>query len=583
MPETGLAASHPLRTLLKGMTPDREYDAIVLGAGAAGLTAAAVAGASGLNVLLVEKSSQVGGTAAISGGMVWVPANRKMEAAGRADSPETARRYLDATIPDLRDDDLAVRFLEQADRAIAAIEELTALRLRPVKTYPDYYPDLPGATLGGRVLEPETYDARRLGDAFKLLRSPLPEFMLFDGMMVDRADIPHFLRILRSPRSAARVARLVLRYVRQRLTAHRGTTLVLGNALVGRLFETVLATGVHLRLDTEVDRLVIEDGAVRGIVVRDATGQHMIAARRGVILATGGFSHSAPLRARHLQAAAGLLSAVCPANTGDGIALGVAAGGHMGPENANNAFWTPVSQFRRADGSAAVFPHTVTDRGKPGLIGVDGSGRRFANEAVSYHEFVRSMFRANDASPTIPCHLICDRAFLWRYGLGAVRPFTPAPFLRHAKQTGYLCQADSIEELARQIGVDPAVLAETVDGYNRDARHGRDPAFGRGENAYQRHLGDAARQPNPCVAPIETPPYFSVAVYPGDLGTALGLETDGSARVLGSDGHPVGRLYACGNDMNSVMKGAYPGPGITLGPALTFGYLAVQALLEQNL
>jgi succinate dehydrogenase/fumarate reductase flavoprotein subunit len=564
------------------MTPDREYDAIVLGAGAAGLTAAAVAGASGLDVLLVEKSSLVGGTAAVSGGMVWVPANRKMAAAGRDDSPEAARRYLDATIPDLQDNDLAVRFLEQADGAIAAIEEKTALRLRPVVTYPDYYPDLPGATLGARVLEPETYDARRLGKSFKLLRSPLPEFMLFDGMMVDRADLPHFLKVLRSPRSALHVARLVLRYALQRLSAHRGTTLVLGNALVARLFETVLATGVHLSLNTEVDHLVIEDGVARGVVLRDASGEHMVSARRGVILATGGFSHSAALRARHLQSAAGLLSGVCPTNTGDGITLGVAAGGHMGPENENNAFWTPVSQFRRPDGSAAMFPHTVTDRGKPGLIAVNGAGRRFANEAVSYHEFVRSMFRAHNVSPAIPSHLICDRSFLWRYGLGAVRPFTPAPFLRHMKQTGYLRQADSIEELARQIGVDPAVLKETVDGFNRDARQGKDPAFGRGENAYQRHLGDATRQPNPCVAPIETPPYFSVAVYPGDLGTALGLETDDSARVLGADGHPVRHLYACGNDMNSVMKGAYPGPGITLGPALTFGYLAVQALLAQG-
>jgi glycine/D-amino acid oxidase-like deaminating enzyme len=564
------------------MTPGREYDAIVLGAGAAGLTAAAVAGASGLDVLLIEKSSQVGGTAAISGGMVWVPANWKMAAAGLVDTPAAARRYLDVTVPDLQDGDLALRFLDQADGAIAAIEDVTALRLRPVKNYPDYYPDLPGATLGGRVLEPEPYDARRLGKAFRLLRSPLPEFMLFGGMMVDRADIPHFRRILRSPRSAARAALLVLLYARERLTAYRGTTVVLGNALAGRLFETVLTAGVDLSLDTQVDHLVITDGAVRGVVVRNAAGEQEVTARRGVILATGGFSHSAPMRARHLPAAASALSAVCPTNTGDGIALGLAAGGHMGRDNANNAFWTPVSQFRRTDGSDAVFPHTVTDRGKPGLIAVDGFGRRFANEAVSYHEFVQSIFRAHNVSPTIPCHLICDRQFLWRYGLGAIKPFRPAPLLRDAKRTGYLRQADSIEDLARRIDVDPGVLAKTIKGYNRDARQGHDPAFGRGENAYQRHLGDAAQKPNPCVAPIETPPYFSVAVYPGDLGTALGLETDDSARVLGPDGHAVERLYACGNDMNSVMKGAYPGPGITLGPALTFGYLAVQALLADG-
>ncbi len=558
---------------------DRTVDVVVLGAGAAGLTAAALAGAGGLDVLLVEKSAQIGGTAAISGGMVWVPANRKMASAGLADTRDAARRYLEATIPDLRDGDLAQHFLEQADGAIAAIEQSTALRLRPVQTYPDYYPDLPGATLGGRVLEPEPYDARRLGAAFRLLRAPLPEFMLFGGMMVDRADIPHFRRFARSPRAAARVAKRVLRYARERLSAHRGTTLVLGNALVGRLFETVLAAGVGLSLETRADHLVLEQGRVRGVVLQTPSGEQLVAARRGVILATGGFSHSAALRASYLPAAAGALSASCAANTGDGIGLALAAGGHMGASNTNNAFWAPVSPFRRPDGTQAVFPHTVTDRGKPGLIAVDSAGRRFANEAVSYHEFVQAMFRADNERPAIPCHLICDRHFLWRYGLGAIQPFALPPALRHFRRSGYLRQAASIADLASEIGVDPAGLADTVSAYNQEARQGRDPAFGRGGDAYQRHLGDAAQQPNPCVKPIEAAPFFSVAVFPGDLGTALGIETDGNAGVLGPDGQAVRGLYACGNDMSSVMKGAYPGPGITLGPALTFAYLAVQALL----
>ena len=549
--------------------PD-EFDVIVLGAGAGGMTAAAVAAAEHMRVLLLEKAPVIGGTTAISGGMVWIPNNPKMAAVGRTDSRADAETYLASTVPGATDDPLRAAFLDHANEAIAYLEANTSVRLRPVQTYPDYYPDLPGATLGGRVLEPVPFDGRTLGAQFRLLRKPLPEFMLFGGMMIERPDVPHFRRAFRSLRSALRVARLLLRYAKERCFLDRGATLCLGNALVARLLHSLRQLRVEVRCDAGAAGLVVEDGTAIGVTVAGRT----LRARRGVVIATGGFSHDPALRARLLPLKAGMTSAASPDNTGDGIRLGLAAGGQLGEGAAGNAFWTPVSCFRRPDGSDGVFPHILTDRAKPGMIAVNQAGLRFANEAVSYHAFVLAMFRADNASPSIPAYLVCDRKALWAYGLGAVKPFMVS--LRHPIESGYLVQADTIAGLADRLGIDSEGLVRTVASYNQDAMAGEDRAFGRGGDAYQRHVGDSDHAPNPCVAPIVTPPFYAVTLRPGDLGTSAGLVTDATARVLGADGAPIRHLYACGNDMKSLMRGAYPGPGITLGPALTFGYLAAR-------
>ncbi len=549
--------------------PD-QFDVIVLGAGAGGMTAAVVAAAEHLRVLLLEKAPVVGGTTAFSGGMVWIPNNPKMAAVGRFDSRAEAETYLANTIPGGADDPLRAAFLDHANAAIAWLEANTSVRLRPVATYPDYYPDLPGATLGGRVLEPVPFDGRALGAAFRLLRKPLPEFTLFGGMMLERSDIQHFRRAFRSPRSALRVARLLLRHARERCFLDRGATLCLGNALVARLLHSLRELHVELRCGAGADGLVIEDGTAVGVTVAGRT----LRARRGIVLATGGFSHDPALRARLLPPKAGMVSVASPDNTGDGIRLGLAAGGELGEGAAGNAFWTPVSCFLRPDGSDGVFPHVLTDRGKPGMIVVNQAGMRFANEAVSYHAFVQAMFRADNASPSIPAYLICDRKALWTYGLGAVKPLTLS--LRRPLESGYLARGGSIAALAVRLGIDPEALSSTIVDYNQDAAEGKDRAFGRGGDAYQRYVGDGDHAPNPCVAPIVTPPFYAVALRPGDLGTSAGLVTDAASRVLGADGAPIRHLYACGNDMNSLMRGAYPGPGITLGPALTFGYLAAR-------
>ncbi|MGA7986184.1 MAG: FAD-binding protein, partial [Burkholderiales bacterium] len=296
-----------------------------------------------------------------------------------------------------------------------------------------------------------------------------------------------------------------------------------------------------------------------------------------VVLAGGGFSHDPELRARLLPAAIARYSPVCAEDSGDGIRLGLAAGGKIGESNSHNAYWSPVSHFRRADGSEGVFPHTVADRGKPGIIAVTRDGARFTSEAVSYHEFVLAMLRAGEAAN--PAFLLCDRRSLWQYGLGAVRPF--ALSLAPQLASGYLVRAETLEALAARLAIVPVSLLRTVERYNEDARRGVDSAFGLGGDAYQRFLGDARNAPNPCMRPIESAPYFAIRIVPSDLGTSAGLLTDGEARVLDAGGRPLPGLYACGNDMNSIMDGAYPGPGITLGPALVFGYIAAQAVRKE--
>lgn len=557
---------------------DAEVDLIVVGAGAAGMTAACVAAAEGLRVRLLEHADWVGGTTAISGGMVWLPANTRMAAVGLSDDLDAARTYLTHTVPVGLDPRLMETFLTRANEALDYLERHTALRLQPVPRYPDYHPELPGATAGGRVLEPVPFDAGTLGPAFARLRPPLPEFMLFGGMMVGRSDIPHLRRAARSPRSAWHVARLLWRHARERLRAPRGTTLVLGNALAGRLYRSALDLGVQVRTGVSVSRLLQEGGRVVGVEARVAGGTLTLRAQRGVVLACGGISHDLALRAAHVPALAGTLSATMGSEHAcSGARLAMAVGGRLGDSPHQQGFWVPASVHTRRDGSRGVYPHTVTDRGKPGLIAVDRHGRRFVNEALSYHEFVRAQLRAG--ADAVPAWLVCDQRFLWRYGLGSIKPFTPV--LDHALASGYLRRAATPEALAEALGLPVSTFVATLARTNTDARQGLDTTFQRGSTIYQRHLGDADHGPNPCVAPIEVPPYFAVAVWPADLGMAAGLVTDPSGRVLGAEGQPVPGLHACGNDMQSVMNGAYPGPGITLGPALVFGYLAARAVLAE--
>jgi succinate dehydrogenase/fumarate reductase flavoprotein subunit len=549
----------------------QEVDLLVLGAGAAGMTAALVAALQGLHVLLAEKTEVVGGTMAISAGSIWVPGTHHSPP---GDDAGNARRYLQAAIGHRLRAAPTDAFLAAGPEMVRFLEQDTAVRLRAYPHHPDYLADLSGATLAGRVLEPLPFDARVLGHEFARLRPPMPEFTLLGGMMIDRTDIGHLLGATRSVASARHAARLLLRYGADRLRHPRGTRLVMGNALAGRLFHSLLQFGVPILTKAAAIELALADGHVTGATLGLQEGSTQVRSRLGVVLATGGFSRHPELRRQLLPEPLCEHSPLVESVTGDGVTLGQKAGGHLGRDHANNSFWAPVSVRARSDGSTAVFPHFVLDRGKPGLIAVNGEGRRFVNEATTYQRFAEAMYAAHAQTPTIPCHLICDDRFIVSYGLGMVRPRRLN--LRRAIADGYVVRANTLGDLARALAIEPAALEHTVARYNGFAAGGVDPEFAKGSDAYQCNLGDPAHGPNPCIGPIQAPPFYAIAVYAGDIGASCGLVTNQYAQVLRADGTPIEGLYACGNDMDSLMAGVYPAPGVTLGPAMTFGYLAAR-------
>ncbi|GJD50247.1 3-oxosteroid 1-dehydrogenase [Methylobacterium crusticola] len=554
-------------------TFDLETDVICVGAGAGGMSAALTAAIEGLGAILVEKTDRVGGSTAVSGGAVWIPGNARSAEAGHPDTLERAKLYLDRIVGNWSSDAMKLAFLEAGPRMLDYLERHTELRL-VARTYsPDYYPDAEGAALGGRSMDPLAFDGRALGAHFATLRDPLPEFSVLGGMMVTMTDVHHLLGATRSFASWKHGMRLVARYAADRLRHRRGTRLVLGNALAGRLYKSVLDRGIPVWLESPARRLVLEDGRVVGLVVAREGREVAIRARRGVVLATGGFPNDPERRAALLPRPTGAWSMAPAASTGDGLRLGEAAGATVRGENASNVFHAPVSILEKPDGTVVRYPHLVWERAKPGLMAVNGAGRRFVNEATSYHEFGLAMHESHRSVPSIPAYLICDAPFLKRWGLGLALP-GGRPF-RHLVAAGYLAEGRTLDDLARQLGLDAAALAGSVASFNRGAQQGRDEDFGKGGDAYNRYLGDPrAADRNPCLGTLETAPFYAVRVYPGDIGTAGGIVTDENARVLDRDGRPIPGLYAAGNDMNSVMGGTYPGPGITLGPALTFGWLA---------
>ena len=553
------------------------FDLVVAGSGVAGLAAAIIANAKGMRVLVVEKTGLIGGTSAYSGGVVWVPNSRQVVASGTADTLEQAELYLETTIDNAHERDARRQYLRRGAEAFAFLEDATGpLFYVRASNSPDYYPDLPGASQQGRAMTPLTFDGRKLGAHFRDLRAPLPEFALFGRQMLELMDVYHLLNARRSMRSALHAGALVLRDLRDRLLYRRfgrGTRLTGGNALVGRLYKAVVDGGITVWRDAPLVDLRHEDGRVTGVIVERDGERRNVAATRGVVLATGGFAWNEALREPHADEAPVGYSATSPDSRGDGIAIAVAHGAELDRNNSEVAFWAPVSVTTRRDGSTARFPHLMADRAKPGLIAVNKYGRRFVNEAENYHDFVRAMLGRQRNEDQQPVHLICDAAFVRKYAFGAVPPL--ASERRRAVRSGYLIEAPTAAALAARIGVDAAALTETIDRFNRGAADGEDPEFGKGSTLYNRYLGDATHGPNPCVGPVAIAPFYALRVYAGDIGTTQGLAADVDSRVLDGDGQPIAGLYACGSDRNSIMAGSYPGGGITIGPAITFAYLAV--------
>jgi hypothetical protein len=423
-------------------------------------------------------------------------------------------------------------------------------------------------------MEPSPFDGRTLGAAFKRVRWPIPELVLFGGMMITRGEAARLVRMHRSPSAVRLGATLVARYALDRLRYARGTRLVLGNALAARLFRALLDHGADVWFDTTTVALLRDGDRVSGLRVRRDGAERLVRATGGVILAGGGFPANSDLRERYLPDPVPTHTPAYEGCVGETLLLAQEVGGTLGPRGEDNALWFPSSIARRRDGTTAVYPHIILDRGKPGLVAVNTAGRRFVNEAANYHEFCRAMYRSHAQTPSIPAWLVCDRRFVRRYGLGMIRPLTPS--LGGYVARGYLHRADTVEQLAVQIGVDPAGLVSTIRDHNAAAATGVDGLFGKGDNAYDRASGDPSHGPNPCLGTIEHGPFLAVAVWPTPLGTSLGLLTDSNARVLDADHGVIGGLYACGNDMHSAFGGEYPGGGAELGLAMTFGWLAAR-------
>jgi succinate dehydrogenase/fumarate reductase flavoprotein subunit len=557
-----------------GVDTPYECDALVVGSGAAGMSAAVTAGHSGLNVLIVEKEPCFGGTTARSGGWLWIPGTSLARQWGIVERPDQARTYLRHEAGNSFDAARVDAFLSAGPEAVDFFTSQTALRFDMPLVFPDYHAEAPGGTQGGRSMVTRPFDGRELGPHIRNLGAALPELTVFGMMLGSGKEIVHFMRATKSLTSAIYVAKRLSRHFMDVMRYGRGMTLTNGNALAGRLAKSAFDLKIPLWLSSPVRELIVENGAVRGAMVEREGRLVRVNAKRGVVLACGGFPHDVIRRKAmfpHAPTGTEHYSPGPTGNTGDGLRLAEAVGGRVEDTLPNAAAWVPVSVTKRKDGTSGVMPHFI-DRAKPGVIAVMRDGARFANEGNSYHDFVQEMMKAAKPGEEIAAFLICDHQTLRKYGLGCVPPF-PMP-IGHHLSTGYLMRGDTLAALAAQAGIDVGTLAATVRQFNAAAADGQDPAFGKGSRAYNRFQGDALHGPNPCIAPIERGPFYAIKMVIGDLGTYAGIRTDENARALDANDRAIEGLYAAGNDMASIMGGNYPGAGITLGPALTFGYIA---------
>jgi len=546
-----------------------DCDFLVIGSGGGALAAAVTAALKGLKVVVVEKERWFGGATARSGGWLWLPGNRFCPPGDGAEAriylEQRAGRHWRAARVDA--------FLANGPRMAQFLEDAGALRLFQVEGFYDYASEQPGAA-AGRGLMPEPFDGRKLGPLLRKLRPPL-SVATFLGMMVELPEQPIFLKAGRSLPAALFVGKRLVQHGWAMLRYGGITRLANGGALIARLLRSAADLGVDLRTDSPALGLIRDaDGRVAGAEVRIAGRPCTIRAARGTLLTTGGFHHDPDRRDALVPWAVGVpetWNAFPAANSGDGLRLAEAVGADISDDVSSPVAMGPLTPLKKPVGNALTFPQ-FGGRAKPGLIAVLPDGRRFCNEALSYHVFGQALIDAFGGRPGAHAWLICDDRSYRRYGLGYAKPWPiPAGIYR---RMGYLTSAPTLRQLAEQCGIDPLQLEGTVARYNVGARYGRDEEFGRGTTRYERALGDAEHAPNPCVAPLLQAPFHAVRVIPGALGSFAGLMTDDQARVLDRAGDVIPGLYAAGNDMLSVFGGDYVGGGTTIGPAMTFGYVA---------
>ena len=554
-------------------TWDRSVDFVVIGSGAAGMTGALFAHELGASTLLVEKSAHYGGSTALSGGMLWVPANHLMLEAQLSDSLDEGLTYLEGITNGTSSVDRLRAYLETAPAMVRYLADRSHVRFNCVRDYPDYYPERPGGRAGGRSIEPVEFDAHQLGIEFAHQRVPSWNMLVLGLLQITVAEVR---TLTRGGTPALRfLARHLLRYLLDIKARRRGrgdTRLTLGPALVARLRRSLMDRDVPLWLRSRLRDFVMEDGRVAGVVIEREGRTVTIRARKGVLLAAGGFERNAGLRQRYQQQPIGDAWTVgCADNTGDWLVSAQRLGAEL--DLMEEAWWTPVLVAPDEPQPRVM----IVEKGLPGSLIVDQRGERFVNEAAPYNDIGRRMFATHAAvAPAIPAYFVFDGRYRKKYAVGPVMPGSGRPdwTLSRTVREGFLTRAPTIPDLAAKLGIERGRLERTIQRYNHGARAGRDPDYGRGDSLQDRYYSDPDVAPNPCLGPIDSPPFYAVRVYPGDLGTKGGLRTDTNARVLTAGGEPILGLYAAGNCSASVMGTSYPGAGGTIGPAMTFACIA---------
>lgn len=560
-----------------------EVDLLVIGSGAGAMTAAFTAADAGADVLIVEKSARYGGTSATSGGGIWIPDSADARAKGHADDPKEALAYIKALIGDDVPASKLETYVASAHRMLSYLAERSEVQYTAY-AYSDYHMDVAGSRDGWRTHDPIPLMADRLGEAFSDMEPPHTETLTFGRFTWTMEEAKLLLTM--SPGAKPLLFKLMLQYAFDlpwRFKTKRARRLTGGNALIGRLKLSLDAKGVPIWLNSPMVDLIVggqeKGGRITGAIV-ERDGQRIeVHARKGVVLASGGFDHSEALRKRYLpQPTSADWSAGVPSNTGDGLEAGLRAGAATGLMD--SAWWGPGFLLEGEDRARILF----VERALPSSIIVNQAGRRYMNEAASYHVAGGEMHRCNrEGASTVPSWFVFDARYRGKYMLGPMMAGKPSADSRLPENMRkILKKADSLAGLAAQIGVDAAVFAGEIARFNAHAVKGEDPDFGRGSSAYDRHYGDASVTPNPTLAPIAEGPFYAIPIYPCDLGTNGGLQTDDNGQVLDTAGKPLGGLYAVGNVSAAAMGRTYPGAGATLGPAMTFGWLAARHAMRVN-
>ena len=559
---------------------DETHDVIVIGSGAGGMTAALCAQGHGLSSVVIEQAAVYGGTSAVSGGGIWIPCNDGMPDTGISDSPEEALAYLkhltggEVPLPRLE------AYVSQAPKMVRHLKNAFGVEFRPVAKYPDYFPNEAGGKPGARTMEPVPFDAGQLGDAFNTQREPYKSTLVLGRISMDQVQA-HVL-FSRAKGWIWLTMKLMWRYwsdLGWRRKTWRDRRQVLGQALVASLRTAMLRKQVPLQLETSLEGLIEESGRITGVTVTRGGKTLRLRANHGVVIASGGFEANQQMREQYLpQPTKKTWSAAPGINNGDGIRAGQSVGASVG--FMNMVWGTPTVELPGTSVAAAMF----VERSLPGCVMVNGLGKRFVNEAAPYTEVVHAI--NEDQARTgkaVPCWFIFDGRFRQSYPAGPMLPAGIQPDKKLPKSWWgkALFKADTLTELASQIGVDASALAQTVDNMNRYAVDGKDPEFGKGDDVFQRYYADPRITPNPCLAPIVKAPFYALAVTPGEIGTKGGLLTNEYARVLREDGSEIAGLYAIGNCSAAVMGRTYAGPGATLGPAMTFGFIAAADIAMQ--